>query len=274
MNALLKQIVVRCCVLASLLTGAAAAQPLAIPGSGSPEVLLRELARTYNLKSGGELATVPPSTGTAGGLRSVESGEARLGRIARTLKPDEAARGLLTYPIARDAVVFAVGVDVAVRSLTRQQLHDAFSGKLDRWDAAGGHNRPIRLITREESDTSLAVIRAAFPAFRTLAFSSSAKQVNRDPDMLKMLEQYGSSLGFLTQASLRAAGRPVHALAIDGIAPTPANVADGRYPLSVPYLLVSKGLATGEAARFVDFVYSPEGRTVIERLGLLPVARS
>lgn len=252
----------------------AQAAALVIPGSGSPELILRELADAFNATRNGHQVTIPPSSGTAGGIRAVESGEAMMARVARALTPDEIKTGLRYLGFARDAVVFAVGADVKLRALSSGQMADIFSGKVTNWNEVGGAPARIRLLTRENSETSLQAIRQHVPPFKALVFAPHAKLLNHDYEMIAMLDRYESAVGFLTRSSLAGATTGVKAVALDGAAPTPNNVAEGKYGLLVEYGLVYRdGRMSQAARRFADYVFADGGRRVLMQHGLAPVAR-
>lgn len=56
-------------------------------------------------------------------------------------------------------------------------------------------------------------------------------------------------------------------LAIDGVAPTLANVASGRYPHAKPMYLVLRADAPEAARRFVEYVGSDAARKLLTELG-------
>ena len=58
---------------------------------------------------------------------------------------------------------------------------------------------------------------------------------------------------------------------IDGVEPKEENVYNKKYPISRPFLLVTKGDATGDAKSFIDYVLSDEGQKTIEKEGFMSV---
>jgi phosphate transport system substrate-binding protein len=64
---------------------------------------------------------------------------------------------------------------------------------------------------------------------------------------------------------------PIHALALDGVEPSVATVADGSYPLHKDLFFVTLGEPTGRAAELIRFALSPAGRAVIEAHGCVPL---
>ncbi len=64
----------------------------------------------------------------------------------------------------------------------------------------------------------------------------------------------------------------IEGLAIDGVAPTMANLCRRVYPLTRELYLASRGEPEGLAARFVAFLLSEEGNRLVAREGYLPLA--
>jgi phosphate transport system substrate-binding protein len=261
-------------ILLCLLPSAVAAEVLEIPGTGACEVLLRELAEAFNARHAGHKVVVSPSIGTVGAMRRVLNGRAVLVRVARTLTQEEKDQGLTYLPFARDMVIFTVGAKVPVRSITTSQLVDIYTGKINTWQALGGPQAPIRLLLRQPGDSSLLVIQQHLEAFRTITFDPAGKVPYTDPDMLAMLQKYNYAIGWLTYSSLKGAQTPLHPLALDGVAPTLENVRSNKYKLLEEYALVFKEKRLNYLAKtFLDFLFSQEGKAVMEQLGVIPVSK-
>lgn len=247
------------------------AEELVIPGSGKAEYVLGQLAKAFNERQSQYRVIVPPSTGTAGALRDVGEGIASLGRVGRPLKDDEARQGFVHVPLGRDPVAVVGGADVGVRNITSAQVVDIYSGKIRNWSELGGKSAPIRAIGRETSDASRQALGMAIKPFKDLILDAAVKVVHLDPQLIDLLDQYPTSLGFLNRSGLGACRSRVVQLALDGVDPTPANLEKGLYPAWVELGLVHKPGGLSAAGRaFLDFVRSADGVRVLRRQGILP----
>ena len=247
---------------------------LVIPGSGAPANVTRAFAAAFTDTHPGYEVSVPPSVGTRGGYRSVGIGEAVLARVARPPKGEEVEYELTYVPFARDAVVFAVGSESGVSSLTPAQLADIFSGKIVNWREVGGSNKPIRVLVRQPGETSLSVIQKHMPEFAGLNFPTSAKCLCHDYEMTRLLAKHPTSIGFLTKGNLVPLGPTVRAIAVDGINPTVENVKAGRYNMSTEYAFAYEERRLNSLAReFLDFVFSPAGHEIVVSNGMSALHR-
>ena len=255
-------------------TPAVDAETLVIPGTGACEVILKELAVAFNARHSGQEVVVPRSIGTGGGIRAVGKDEYLLGRVARSLEEKERAYGLQYLVFARDAVVFAVGAKVEIKSLTSGQLAEIFAGKITHWQEVGGHPTPIRVLTRDPGEASLRIIRRHLKEFQDLNFAPQSKAAHHDYQMVELLQKYKNSIGFLTNSSICGLGASIKTLTLDNIMPTPENVESGRYTLSEYYALVYKEKRLNELARaFIDFIFSEEGKNIMKKRGVIPADR-
>jgi phosphate transport system substrate-binding protein len=253
--------------------GAAAAEELVIPGSGNPEHVLGALADAFNRQQPQHRVLVPPTSGTAGALRDVESGAASVGRVGRPLKADEKARGLVYVPFGRDPVAFVGGAGVGVKGLSAAQLVAAYSGASSNWSELGATPGPLRVVGRESTDASRQAINRSIRAFETIVFGESVKLVHLDPQMIELLDRFPGSLGFLNRSALQACKTRVVLLALDGVEPTAQNIEAGRYPLWLEFGLIHKPGGLGPAAKaFVEFIRSAAGVRILRELGVLPTA--
>ncbi len=261
------------CLAAGLSGQAAQAEDLVIPGSGNPEYVLQALADAFGHRQTQHRVLVPPSSGTAGALRAVEGGQAELGRVGRSLKNEELARGLTYIPLGRDPVAFVGGAGVTVKGLTSAQVIDIYGGKVSNWKDLGGKPGPVRAIGRESTDASRQAISRVLKPFESIVFGDGIKVVHLDPQMIELLDRYPGSLGFLNRSALAACKTQVNYLSLDGVEPSPPNVAVGRYKLSVELGLIHKtGSLSPAAAAFVTFVRSSEGIGILRQHGVLSAA--
>lgn len=250
----------------------AQAAALTIPGSGDWEAVLKQLADAYARANPGQAVEVPPSTGSSGGIRSVLNNTVILGRVARPLKAEQLRAGIKWHPVARDAVVFAVGERVELKTLGASQLAAVFAGRITDWRELGGKAAPIRVLVREPSDTVHQVIVNRLDAFRNLILTDQAKMATKTAEMIEMLGRYRTAVGWATQSALTGSDSGAQAIALDGVAPTVENLGSGKYPLSIDYALVYRQERLDRAARdFLAFVGSEAGRAIIVRAGLAPL---
>lgn len=258
-------------VLAVSLAGAtfaciapALAASQAIPGTGDGSEILQALAEKFS-KAGGKIQIeIPPSTGTGGGIAAVSDGRATIGRIARPLSAAEVAAGLVAIPVMKIPSAFFVHASTGVRGLTYEQLSGIYSGAVTSWNDVGGAQGKIRVVRRENEDSTLKTLRASMPGWRDLVLTPRSKTAVTTQDAVLSVKETEGAIGFGPRSSAIDKGLTI--LVLEGIESTSA-----AYPSAVTVSLVTKsGVDLGDAQDFVAFVKSAEAQDLILAMGGIP----
>ena len=258
----------RIALAAMFVVGAATAEELVVPGSGNNEFVLRELAKEFNTRQTQHRVTVPPSSGMAGAVRDVSEGVSSLGRVGRPLREAELAKGLTYLPLGRDAIAVAGGAAVTAGKISTEQLKAVFSGKITEWTALGGQPAPIRVIGKESTDAIRSQITAHF---KDLTYADTVKMAHLDTQLLELLDRYPTSFAIINRSALGACKTKVVTLALDGVEPSPDNIANGRYPLIMEFGLIHKNTGLSPAGKaFIEFIRSADGVKILHSYGVVP----
>jgi phosphate transport system substrate-binding protein len=184
---------------------------------------------------------------------------------------------LWAAPIAQDGIAIVVHPTNPVTSLTLGQIQQIFAGQLTRWSDVGGLPLEINLY----SDAAGSALRAEFDSLvmGTLQMALSARVVTSSQSIVQRISRDASAIGYVPLAFVSPS---VRALAIEGVLPSLAALADSSYPLrSFVYLA---GLREPDGSQpldmdyraFIGWVQSLEGQVTVSRLAapLLSSAQS
>lgn len=253
-------------------TNAMGQKQLMIAGSGDSQQLLRQLANAFEAANPASKVIVPDSIGSSGGIKALNNLRCDMARVARPLKDKELAlaEDLVYREFASSPVVFAANLpDNCVNSLTTEQVVAIYSGSISDWSELG--NCPphkIYVAMRESGDSSRTVIEKKIPAFKTIP-QFAGKTLYSTPETAQTITATPFSLGFLPQSATNA---KMLSFAFNGVAPGESTVLNGSYPLTSPFGLVWRGELSDLGARFLAFIFSPEGKEIIRSLGVIPVS--
>ncbi len=213
--------------------GTAWAEPvkLDIVGTGDGMEVLRALGSAFSEQHKSVDIVIPPSIGSGGGVAAVGSGKSVLGRVARKLTDTETASGIVYRPIARLPASFFTHPDAGVTSLTSAQLLDIFAGRVTNWKEVGGKDVRIRVVRREDTDSTLTVLRASMPGWKDLAISEKSKTATTTQEAVNTTREVSGAIGFGPFHKSLEQGLTV--IKIDGHYPT-----DDSYPSSVELALI------------------------------------
>jgi phosphate transport system substrate-binding protein len=242
---------------------------LVIAGSGSNLPVTRALATAY-AAAGGEAPVVHTSIGSGGGIRALRDGAIDIALISRPLKADERAAGLVAVPYARAPVMFAVHASVTDRGLRSERVVPIYAGEQAQWN----DGTSVVVLQREPGDSSHAAVARALPGFDAANEQAYQQQrwrvLHNDAAMDDALASTEGAIGLVGSGALPD-DLPIRALALDGVEPSVATVADGSYPLSKDLSFVTRGEPEGQAAELIRFALSPAGSAVIEESGCVPL---
>ena len=141
----------------------------------------------------------------------------------------------------------------------------------DQGSAAG--NQPISVVSREDGSGT----RGAFVELtgveekdadgnKTDNTTSNAIISNSTEIMMTTVAGDEYAIGYSSTGSLNDT---VKALNVDGVEPTAQNIKDGKYSLSRPFNIATKGTPGKLAQDFIDYIMSTEGQKVVEDNGYI-----
>lgn len=243
------------------LTLPAMAETLTIVGTGDGITVLKSIGAAFTKNHPDVTVDVPKSIGSGGAIKAVGSDENTLGRVARGLKDKEKPLGLTYIPYAKIPVVFVVNPSSGVDALTAAQVNDIYSGTITDWQEVGGKAGKIRVVRREDGDSSLEVLQNSFPGFKDITITDKAKTALKTPEMIELVAKKEGTIGFGPYDVAKA--NNLHAISIDGMAPT-----DAGYPaVGTMALIFKEANNTGATKEFIDFATSGAASEAVTAAG-------
>lgn len=243
------------------------AESLDIVGTGDGMVIMQALADAFEKNYSEHKVAIPPSVGSSGGIKAVGQDHYPLGRVARAIKEKEKPYGLEYLPIARFPVVFFVNPDVDVTNLSIQQVLDIYAGKITDWKQVGGRDGRVRVVRREDGDSSLKNLRNTFPGFKELVITPLSKTTRLTQENFELIEAKSGTIGFGPYSGTLTAD--VRVLNIDHKEPT-----DADYPsFGVLALIFKPENRQGVVADFIGFMDSDKAAQAIKDSHATPYQR-
>ncbi len=252
-------------------TTLASAQKLVIKGSDTLGAkLVPQLAEEYKAKHPGVSFEIA-AEGSTTGIAAVIDGTAQIGMSSRRAKATEmsaaTAKGVTLKPIivAHDGIGIIVNSANPIAKLTKRQVEQIFAGDVTDWSAVGGKAGKISIYTRNTSSGTYSDFRGLAMANRDYAKSSQKMAGNEQ--IAAEVGKNPNGIGYVGLAYLTAPGLKV--VAIDGQLPTKETVLKSLYPFARPTFYYTNGAASGEAAKFIEFTLSAEGKQIAEKVGFV-----
>ena len=237
------------------------AEEITIVGTGSGAEILEGLGKAFTKTNPGVTVAIPKSIGSGGAIKAAGTDEAKIGRVARGIQEKEKSFGLTYLPVAKMPIVLITNKGVGVKNLTPQQICDIFSGKIANWKEVGGKEAAIRVVRREDGDSSLEVLLKTLPGFKAIAITTKSKTTLSDPETIELVEKTPGTISFGTYPNVKVSD--VTTLTIGGKS---ASSSDYSYVGELALVFKEKN-KTGNIAKFIDFIASSAARDAIKGAG-------
>jgi phosphate transport system substrate-binding protein len=249
--------------------GAASAETLRLGGSNAAQSVIRYLATVYQERHGDVQFQYVTDLSSSGGIQATRAGAIDIGFSSQELT-DAQKQGLTVLPLGRTPWVIAVPLASPLRAVTTQQLEAIYSLRQNSWP----NGAPIRLVVAPAGDRDNNLLAKLSPAMAAAIAALPFQQLivgQTDAELLESIERIPNTIGASTLAVMLAGHRRVKPLPLNGIEPSPHNLAAGIYPYSKTYRLLMRNPPTKAVLQFVDFIRSSEGQKLLEQYGVVPV---
>jgi phosphate transport system substrate-binding protein len=216
--------------------------------------------------------------GSATAFEDLASGQADLGMASRKIKSEDAAQlaslGDMTsadceHIVGLDGIAVIVNRANPVRTLSKDQIAQIFTGTIGNWLQVGGTDGAIHLYARDDKSGTYDTFRSLVLGDSPLALS--AKRVEDSRKLSDSIAQDPNGIGFIGLAYIQEA-RAIAVYENGGAAllPTPFTVATEDYPLSRRLFLYTAAQPRNELTRrFVDFALSGMGQNIVAEVGFV-----
>ncbi len=273
----MKRIATTLAALAALAAPAlAAAGPVTVKGSDTMVILAQRWAEDYMKKNPSKKVQVTGG-GSGTGIAALVNGTTDVADASRAMKDDEKAKVRDRYnvlpteiAVAKDGVAIYVNDGNPVSQLTPEQLKGIYTGDVTNWKQVGGSDAPIVLYSRENSSGTYVFVKEQ--VLKNEDYASNAQTLPGTAAVVNAVAKEKNGIGYGGAAYAKGV-KEVKIVGTDGQAYTPSadNVKSGKYPLSRPLFMYTRGKPAGEAKEFIDFCLSPAGQAIVTQVGYFPI---
>ena len=240
-----------------------AAEVIRVAGTTSAIGTLQLLADKFTHDNPKLKIVLEPNLASEGGIKALADGAIQLAVASRPLDGSEARRGMLQVEYARTPFVFAVSARSTVSAVTSLELADIYAGKMVTWP----DGTPIRVVLRPANNRNNALAKGLSRGIAEGVLAAESRPgmqiVITDRDAADKVERIPGAISAIALAVIVSERRPLKALALDGVEPTPANAAKKSYPLYKSLYFVTGAKRSAAVKRFIAFVQSPAGHQIL-----------
>lgn len=239
------------------------ASKITISGSTSVGPTIEVLAEAYQKNN--DVKIEVQQVGSSAGIKNTIEGTSNLGMASRDLK-DEEAQSVEGTEIAIDGIAVVTNSANKVTDLTMDQVKDIFTGKITNWKEVGGNDAEIVVVSREEGSGTRDGFQEIL-GFESGDLTKNAQISDGSGNVKSTVEGNKNAIAYISFGYVKDG---IKAVKIDGVEANDENVLADKYPISRPFLVVSKKDGLSEAAKaFVDFIMSEDGQNIIAEEGFI-----
>src|SRR6188472_2093906 len=247
------------------LMGSAYADRLVIKGSDTLGAkLVPQLAEQFKAQHPGTAFDIA-AEGSATGFAALIDKTAAIGMASRPAKPEEIANGkakgvdMKETTVAYDGIAVIVNAANSIKSLTKKQVEQIFTGDVTDWSAVGGSGGNISVYTRNTSSGTYAEFKEL--AMKKRDYARDSRKLAGNEQIAQEVGKNPNGVGYVGLAYSKAIG--VKVVPIDGAMPSKKSVLAKNYPYARPTFYYTNGDPTGAVKAFVDFTIGPEGQKIV-----------
>jgi len=258
------------------LAPALAQAAVTVKGSDTMVILSQRWAEAYMKKNAGKKVQVTGG-GSGTGIAALINGTTDVANSSRSIKEDESAKVRDRFnvlpaetAVAKDGVALYVNEANGLSQLTIEQLYGIYTGDVTNWKQVGGADAPIVLYSRENSSGTYVFFKEH--VLKGDDFAAAAQTLPGTAAVVNAVAREKNGIGYGGAAYAKGV-KELKVVGKDGqgYLPSAENVKSGKYPLSRPLFVYTRGKPTGEAKDFIDFCLSDEGQAVVTAVGYYPV---
>ena len=238
---------------------------ISMVGSTSMEKFANALSEAF-MEKYPKVTVTAEFVGSGAGIEAVTNGTADIGNSSRNLKDEEKANGVVENIVAIDGIAVVVDPANTVEDLTKDQLTGIYDGSVTNWKDVGGSDAPIVVVGREAGSGT----RGAFEEL--LKLEDACKYSNELDSTGAVMAKVASTPGSIGYVSLDVLDDTVKTVKLDGAEPTEENIKAGKYFLSRPFVMATKGEISEQSdlvKALFDYIYSDEGSELVKSVGLI-----
>jgi phosphate transport system substrate-binding protein len=248
------------------LAGLSCGEDLRIDGSTTVLPIAQRAAEVF-MKKYPDIKVFVTGSGSGTGIKALVDGTTNIATSSREAKENEIANGkakgitLMAHKIALDGIVPVVHPSNKISDITVEQLRDIYSGKIKRWKELGGPDRPISTVSRDTSSGTYEVWEEK--VLKKDPVRADALLVASNGQAVQTVAQNRVGIGYIGIGYIE---KSIKTLKVNGKTATEASVRDFSWPIARPLFMYTNGKPTGAAAKFIDFMLSPEGQKVVKEV--------
>jgi phosphate transport system substrate-binding protein len=153
-----------------------------------------------------------------------------------------------------------------VKSLTKKQVEQIFTGEVSDWSAVGGSGGKISIYTRNTSSGTYSDFKEL--AMKKRDYAGGSQKMAGNEQIAAEVSKNANGVGYVGLAYTKASG--IKVMPVEGVLPSVQTVQAKTYPYARPTFYYTNGEPGGLAKQFLDFTLSAAGQKIASQVGFVP----
>jgi len=249
-----------------------AVETIRINGSGIALDMMKPLVAAYLKANQNVRIEMGKPLGSSGATKALIAGALDVAVCSRDLKPEEAAQGVTLKKYGITPLVIATEKSVPKSGISTKELEDIFTGKLASWE----NGEKIRLVLRPQEDIDTKILRKLSSGMNSAIDIAHARPgmilAITDPESYSAIARTPGGIGTTGMNSIISEKLHLKILSLNGIKPSLKTISNGTYPLAKEISFATTAKTPPAALKLINYIFSPRGRAIAEKSGVLVTA--
>lgn len=276
MNGKTKLLIFLLIVLSIVAIGSAREQKVTLSGSSTAMPLAELAAEEFNMLQDDYHVSVT-SGGTGVGIVDVAEGRSDIAMASREIEPVERMRyetgdtKFQEYMVGYDAICLVVSpyiYDSGVKSLTKEQLRQIYTGSITNWRDVGGPDEEIFVIGRRAGSGTRDTFHEVILGSKEAEAPGVIIEASDSSEVKTAIYGGDNAIGYVGFSYVLHGDTKV--VSLDGIMPMIENIKKGTYPLARKLYFYTLGDPSPGARAFINYILSPDGQKIALENGFIP----
>ncbi len=250
---------------------------ITVKGSDTMVILAQRWAEMY-MAAHPDVTVQVTGGGSGTGISALINGTTDICNASRPMKGSEREKLKQRYnslgveiKAAKDGLSVYLNEDNTVTELSLAQIRSIYLGSITNWKEVGGNDAKIILYGRENNSGTYVYFRDF--VLKGQDFSPQTQTLPGTAAVVNAVAKDKNGIGY--GGAAYAKGIRFAQVKADenspGYEPNAENVKKNLYPISRYLYLYTRSRPTGEVKKYIDWILSPEGQSVVEKVGYFPV---
>jgi len=243
-----------------------------IKGSTTVLPIAQKVAEAY-MKDNPEVRISISGGGSGNGIRALIDGMTDIADSSRFIKDKEVKQAVkngeypVPFAVAYDCIVPVVHPSNSVENISMDQLKAVYQGQIKNWKEMGGPDLKIAVISRDTSSGTYEVWEKIVMR-KERVYPGALLQASNGA-VAQAVSKNKNAIGYI---GIGYVNENVKVLTVNGVEGTAETTLNGKFPISRPLYMFTRGWPTGDTLNFINYVLHPDkGQKLVGSAGYVPL---